>query len=128
MKRRSLLISVLAICATAYWGAERGAYHANYYWAKIADARKVKKDAELEQKQNRDAAELRDMIAKGLDVKSKERWDKYDQCVRLGAVKAGQPGAGELVLSAYIPTWMQYCLTGTIESPKIRSSSAPEAQ
>ena len=128
MKRRSLLMSILAISIAAYWGAERGAYHANYYWAKIADARKAKKDAELEQKQNRDAAELRIMIAKGLDIESKERWDKYDQCVRLGAVKAGQPGAGELVLSAYIPTWMQYCLTGTIQSPKIRSSSAAEAQ
>jgi hypothetical protein len=123
-----MLISFFVICTITYLGAERGSYQASYYWAKLAEERKAKKDAEIEQRKFRDAAELRALIAKGLDRQSKDRWDKYDQCIKLGAVKAGQPGAGELVLSAYIPTWMQYCLTGGAGSPKNNIGQAPPPQ
>ena len=128
MKRRSLLLSLLAICAVAYFGAERGSYQANYYWAKVADERKAKKDAETEKRQFREATELRALITKGLNKESKERWDKYDQCIRLGAVKAGQPGGSELGFSVFIPSWMQYCLTGTVGSPNNNIDQAPQPQ
>lgn len=127
MSRRNLLLSVAVVCIFAYWGAQRGSYEATYYWAKIAEEQKEKNDAELEQRQNREASELRSIISKGLDRESKERWDKYDQCLRLGSVKARQPGASELVLSIISPTWMQYCLTGTISKPTKDSSTTTEA-
>lgn len=127
MNRRSILLSVAVICIFAYWGAQRGSYQATYYWAKIAEERKAKNDAELEQRQNREASELRSIIYKGLDRKSKERWDKYDQCLRLGGAKAGQSGASELVLSTILPTWMQYCLTGTISKPTKDNSTTTDA-
>lgn len=127
MSRRSLLLSVAVVCIFAYWGAQRGSYEATYYWAKIAEERKAKNDAEIEQRQNREASELRAIISKGLDRESKERWDKYDQCLRLGGVKAGQPGASEIVLSTISPTWMQYCLAGSTSKPKKDSSTSTEA-
>lgn len=127
MSRRNLLLSLAVVCIFAYWGAQRGSYEATYYWAKIAEEQKEKNDAELEQRQNREASELRSIISKGLDRESKERWDKYDQCLRLGSVKARQPGASELVLSIISPTWMQYCLTGTISKPTKDSSTTTEA-
>lgn len=124
MKHVSFVISVIAISAFAYLGAQRGSYQANYYWARIAEERKAKKEAELELIGKKKAAELRSMITKGLDRESQERWDKYDQCLKLGAIKAGQPGSSELVLSTFIPTWMQYCLTGTV-SKKENTNSLP---
>ena len=128
MKRVSVVISVVVISAFAYLGAQRGSYQANYYWARIAEERKVKKEAELEQREKKEAAELRSMIAKGLDRESQERWDKYDQCLKLGSIKAGQPGSSEIVLSAFLPTWMQYCLTGTVSKKENANSSTSEPQ
>jgi hypothetical protein len=128
MKRRTIALSIVVISAFAYLGAQRGSYQANYYWARITEERKAKKDAELEQMQKKEAAELRSMIAKGLDRESQERWDKYDQCLKLGSVKAGQPGSSEQVLSIFMPTWMQYCLTGTVPNKENTSSSSSEPQ
>lgn len=127
MKRTSILLSVSVICIFAYLGSQRGSYQATYYWAKIAEERKAKNDAELDQRRNQEASELRTIIAKGLDRESKERWDKYDQCLRIGGVKTGQQGASELVLSTISPTWMQYCLTGTISKLTKNSSTTAEA-
>lgn len=126
MKLRSMVVSVLVISVFAYLGAQRGSYQANYYWSKLAEERNAKKDAELEQRQRHEVDELRSMIAKGLDRESKERWDKYDQCLALGAVKAGQPGSSELVLSTFMPTWMQYCLTGTVSKQDSNNGSSSE--
>ena len=78
MKSRSAVISIIIISAFAYFGAQRGSYQANYYWARIAEEKKARKDAELEQRNKKEAAELRSMIAKGLDAESRERWDKYE--------------------------------------------------
>jgi hypothetical protein len=126
MKRKSILIAVLMICAFAYWGAQHGSYQANYYWAKKAEKRKEMQDAELKKRQEEDAAQLLSTIARGLDRQSKERWDKYDQCLRLGGVKAGQPDANELVLKVSMPTWMQYCLTGTVSNLQNDASTTSE--
>lgn len=128
MKHRSILISVFIISAFAYWGAQRGSYQANYYWAKKAEERRERKDAELEKRQEKEAAQLRSTIAKGLGGESKERWDKYDLCLRLGAVKAGQPDASELVLNVSMPTWMQYCLTGSVSKQEKDNGSTSEPQ
>ena len=128
MKRRSILISILIIAAFAYWGAQHGSYQANYYWAKRAEERKEKDDAELQKRQEKEAAQLRSTIANGLDRESKERWDKYDLCLRLGGVKAGQPNAGELVLNVSMPTWMAYCLTGSVSKAENNKGSTSEPQ
>jgi len=129
MKRRSAVISVIIISAFAYFGAQRGSYQANYHWARIAEERKARKEAELEQRKKIEAAELRSMIAKGLDRESRERWDKYDKCLKLGGVKAGQPpGSMEPIVSAFIPNWMQYCLTGTVSMKQDTDNSTSDSQ
>jgi hypothetical protein len=60
------------------------------------------------------SAPLHFTIAKGLDGGSNKRWDKYDLCLKLGVVKAGQSDASELGLKVFMPTWMQCCLTGFV--------------
>ncbi len=129
MKSRNAVISVIIISAFAYFGAQQGSYQANYYWARIAEERKARKDSELEQRNKKEAAELRSMIAKGLDRESRERWDKYDKCLKLGAVKAGQPpGSMEPIVSTFIPNWMQYCLTGTVSMKQVTNNSNSDSQ
>jgi len=117
MKRRNLILAVIAFCIAAYWGAERGSYQAHYHWARIAVERKEKKDAESEQQQKTEKDKSRIKALSGIDPKTIERWNKYEQCQRLGAVKTGRDGSSEERLSRAMPIWMQYCLNGNISVP-----------
>jgi len=128
MRRRTILFSVLAICVSAYLGAERGSYRANYFWARTSVERKEKMDAQSEKQRTIEALDLRKAILKGVDQASKDRWDKYDKCLKLGGAKTGRTGTSELGLSQAIPSWMQYCLTGTISMPNNIDRSTQETQ
>ena len=85
-------------------------------------------DAQSEQQRNIEALDLRKAILKGVDRDSKDRWDKYDKCLKLGGAKTGRAGTSELGLSRTMPSWMQYCLTGTISMPDNMDGSTQEKQ